>query len=137
MLYEAGTWDRGKLGFPVARVCCGWIFLLPFLCPPALPSCNSLFKETSLSCAELSTAAICRDTPRSSSTSPFTGWSVVGNGHSLHCQIASAPKVLPIEQTRVVSLLALHPYVCVYPDSHLLRKGPCSVFFHTAFDAVL
>lgn len=83
-----------------------------FSLPPAPPFCNSLLKETSLGCAELSTAAICRDTTRSSSTSQFTGWTVVGNAHSLHWQIASAPKVLPTEQTRVVSLLPLHP--CVY-----------------------
>lgn len=36
-MYKAGIWDRGELGFPVTRVCCGWIFLLPFPCPPAPP----------------------------------------------------------------------------------------------------
>lgn len=32
--YKAALWDRGELVFPVVRVCCGWIFLLPFLYPP-------------------------------------------------------------------------------------------------------
>lgn len=94
---------QGWAWFPFARVCCDWIFLLPFLCPPALLFCNSLLKEASLGCAELSTAAICRHTTRSSSTSQFTGWTVVGNGHFLHWQIASAPKLFPTEQTRVLS----------------------------------
>lgn len=122
-------------GFVVAGCfCC--LFSAPQ--PPS--SCNSLFKETSLGCADLSTAAICRDTTRSSSTSLLTDWTVVGNGHSLHWQIASAPKILPTEQTRVVSLLLLHPYVCggeAIQTVTFWGRDRVLWFFHTAFGAVL
>lgn len=117
----AGVWEMGELGFPIARVCCGWIFLMPFPSPLAPRSCNSLLKETSLSCAELSTGAICKDATRRSSTSQFTGWTAVGNGHSLRCQIAYAPKGLPVEQTRVVSLFPPPAYM---RGGELFRQSP-------------
>ena len=100
---------------------------MPFPSPLAPLSYNSLLKETSLGCAELSTAAICKDATRRSSTSQFTGWTAVGNGHSLDRHIAYAPQALPIEQTRVVSLSSLSACVHAcggsYLDSHLFEEG--------------
>lgn len=66
---------------------------------------------------------------------------MVGNGQSLHCQIAYMPKVLPIEQIRAVSQFPLSVHVYVH-GGKLFRQSPFGgrdhiLLFHTAFSGAL
>lgn len=133
-LCTASVWEMGEPGFPVARVCCGWIFLLPFPSPLAPPSYNSLLKETSLGCAELSTAAICKDATRRSSTSQFTGWTC-GRKRSF-LMLSDCLYTEGIAHwankgclTGLSLSICVHAYGGSYLDSHLFEEGIVLCFF--------
>jgi len=41
----ASAWEMGELGFPVARICCGWIYQLFFPSPQVPPVLEFTFKR--------------------------------------------------------------------------------------------